>query len=211
MIAVVREEQIFRLFTLGCGNFLKQLLIALCVQRYAVGGNRADPAIVTMRLEKAGHRYSRGEGSTSISADRGQHHQLFIDGLSVLRAIRLEDHPAGQESANEFTTLARHIEALPMDLLRTRSETNPRDENYRTTAVLYLIAVVELAPNLLSGTVTRNITDSDFDVPTTAALVGDDTLCLGLNREAVTAHGLPGGQYRVAEGSSSRRGRKRSI
>jgi len=25
-----------------------------------------------------------------------------------------------------------------MDLLRTRSETNPRDENYRTTAVLYL-------------------------------------------------------------------------
>ncbi len=58
--------------------------------------------------------------------------------LQMARAIRLEDHPAGQESANEFTTLARHIEALPMDLLRTRSETNPRDENYRTTAVLYL-------------------------------------------------------------------------
>jgi len=34
--------------------------------------------------------------------------------------------------------LARNIEALPMDLLRTRSETNPREENYRTTAVLYL-------------------------------------------------------------------------
>lgn len=37
---------------------------------------------------------------------------------------------------------------------------------------LNLIAVVELAPNLLSGTVTRNITDSDFDVPTTIALHG---------------------------------------
>lgn len=37
-----------------------------------------------------------------------------------------------------------------------------------------------------------------------AALVGDDTLRLGLNAESVAAHGLPGGQYRVAEGSSER-------
>jgi sugar lactone lactonase YvrE len=35
-----------------------------------------------------------------------------------------------------------------------------------------LIAVVELAPNLLSGAVTRNITNPAFDVPTTVALFG---------------------------------------
>ena len=57
---------------------------------------------------------------------------------TLARSIAL-DEPAEQGSAsNEVALLARNIEALPMDLLRTRSETNPREENYRTTAVLYL-------------------------------------------------------------------------
>ncbi len=40
--------------------------------------------------------------------------------------------------SNEIDLLAARIEALPMDLLRTRSEPSPQDENYVTTAVLYL-------------------------------------------------------------------------
>ncbi|MEM8564004.1 MAG: hypothetical protein AAGF57_17325 [Pseudomonadota bacterium] len=54
------------------------------------------------------------------------------------KAIALDDTQNTAASPNELDTLTRNIEALPMDLLRTRSKTNPRDENYRTTAVLYL-------------------------------------------------------------------------
>ncbi|MEM8662291.1 MAG: hypothetical protein AAGF35_15515, partial [Pseudomonadota bacterium] len=53
-------------------------------------------------------------------------------------AIALDDRQDSGRSLNELDNLARDIEALPMDLLRTRSKTNPREENYRTTAVLYL-------------------------------------------------------------------------
>jgi len=56
----------------------------------------------------------------------------------LARSIALEDHVDEHSPTNEVALLARHVAALPMDLLRTRSETNPRDENYRTTAVLYL-------------------------------------------------------------------------
>ena len=57
---------------------------------------------------------------------------------TLANSIALEDQPEDAAAGNEVDRLARNIEALPMDLLRTRSETNPREENYRTTAVLYL-------------------------------------------------------------------------
>ena len=57
---------------------------------------------------------------------------------TLANSIALEDQPEDAAVGNEVDRLARNIEALPMDLLRTRSETNPREENYRTTAVLYL-------------------------------------------------------------------------
>jgi uncharacterized membrane protein affecting hemolysin expression len=57
---------------------------------------------------------------------------------ALANSIALEDQPEDAVAGNEVDRLARNIEALPMDLLRTRSETNPREENYRTTAVLYL-------------------------------------------------------------------------
>jgi uncharacterized membrane protein affecting hemolysin expression len=57
---------------------------------------------------------------------------------TLANSITLEDQPEDAAAGNEVDRLARNIEALPMDLLRTRSETNPREENYRTTAVLYL-------------------------------------------------------------------------
>ncbi|GEM_PF-263850 len=56
----------------------------------------------------------------------------------LARSIALEDQAVDPVARNELASLARNISALPMDLLRTRSETNPREENYRTTAVLYL-------------------------------------------------------------------------
>ena len=52
--------------------------------------------------------------------------------------IALEDGDGDRQAANEVSLLSRRIEALPMDLLRSRSDPNPRDENYRTTTVLYL-------------------------------------------------------------------------
>lgn len=57
---------------------------------------------------------------------------------TLASSIALDDQVEGAPVGNEVDRLARNIEALPMDLLRTRSETNPREENYRTTAVLYL-------------------------------------------------------------------------
>lgn len=56
----------------------------------------------------------------------------------LARKIALEEEPPGHQPDNELLRLERQIEALPMDLLRTRSEPGPQDENYRTTAVLYL-------------------------------------------------------------------------
>ena len=53
-------------------------------------------------------------------------------------AITLDDDNEEAMPLNELSRLSQRIEALPMDLLRTRSEVAPRDENYRTTAVLYL-------------------------------------------------------------------------
>jgi uncharacterized membrane protein affecting hemolysin expression len=65
--------------------------------------------------------------------------QRLANRLATLASsIALDDQAEHAAAGNEVDMLARNIEALPMDLLRTRSETNPREENYRTTAVLYL-------------------------------------------------------------------------
>jgi len=56
----------------------------------------------------------------------------------LARSIAMEDQAVEPKSGNEVALLTRNISALPMDLLRTRSETSPREEHYRTTAVLYL-------------------------------------------------------------------------
>jgi hypothetical protein len=52
--------------------------------------------------------------------------------------VALEEEDPRHRPANEILRLSRQIDALPMDLLRTRSEPGPSDENYRTTAVVYL-------------------------------------------------------------------------
>ncbi len=56
----------------------------------------------------------------------------------MARKIALEEEDTLRQPSNELLLLARQIDALPMDLLRTRSEPGPQDENYRTTAILYL-------------------------------------------------------------------------
>jgi uncharacterized membrane protein affecting hemolysin expression len=71
-----------------------------------------------------------------ISRQLGQRLANRLAGMG--RAIALDEEDLEHTVANEVTALARHIDALPMDLLRTRSEINPREENYRSTAVLYL-------------------------------------------------------------------------
>jgi hypothetical protein len=49
-----------------------------------------------------------------------------------------EEEAAPDTTVNEIDVLTKHINALPMDLLRTRGSIVQRDENYQTTAVLYL-------------------------------------------------------------------------
>jgi len=66
----------------------------------------------------------------------GQQLGRRLTGLA--RAITLEEDDPRARPANEISLLARRIEALPMDLLRTRAEPVARDEHYETTAVLYL-------------------------------------------------------------------------
>ncbi|MFT4615254.1 MAG: hypothetical protein ACI9NT_002406, partial [Bacteroidia bacterium] len=106
-----------------------------------------------------------GQVSITVNSDQAQAAQqrflLSLLGLSVLlsmaayggglqlgqrlgtrlarlaRALSLEED-GGERVANEVEQLNRQVDALPMDLLRTRGDPGARDENYRTTAVLYL-------------------------------------------------------------------------
>ncbi|MFT6285789.1 MAG: putative membrane protein affecting hemolysin expression [Alcanivorax sp.] len=72
----------------------------------------------------------------------GASHQLglkFAERLNRLsRRLELEGTTTRGEPVNELFQLARRVDALPMDLLRTRSSAGPRDEHYRSTAALYL-------------------------------------------------------------------------
>jgi hypothetical protein len=56
---------------------------------------------------------------------------------AMARIISLEEDARGLPD-NEMALLEKRIADLPMDLLRTRSDAGPREENYRTTAALYL-------------------------------------------------------------------------
>jgi hypothetical protein len=56
---------------------------------------------------------------------------------ALARVIALEEEDQ-RRPVNEVNLLQKRIEALPMDLLRTRSDAGPKEENYRHTAVLYL-------------------------------------------------------------------------
>lgn len=65
--------------------------------------------------------------------------QTLASRLSALsRTLRLEEEEPHSTPANELALLEQRVAALPMDLLRTRSEPIPQEENYQTTAVLYL-------------------------------------------------------------------------
>ena len=67
--------------------------------------------------------------------------QRLADRLVKLAKTVATDEPGSSEKhppINEVDLLEKNIQALPMDLLRTRGSTSQRDENYQTTAVLYL-------------------------------------------------------------------------
>ena len=59
--------------------------------------------------------------------------------VKLARAVTTsEDNSASPAPTNELDFLEKQIDALPMDLLRSRGSLIPRDENYQTTAVTYL-------------------------------------------------------------------------
>jgi uncharacterized membrane protein affecting hemolysin expression len=59
-------------------------------------------------------------------------------GLAKIVSTSEESTAAVPKPVNEVDRLEGNIRALPMDLLRTRGSVSQRDENYQTTAVLYL-------------------------------------------------------------------------
>jgi hypothetical protein len=65
----------------------------------------------------------------------GQRVALRLSALA--REIALDDQ-GDRQPCNEINLLKKRVDDLPMDLLRTRSDSGPRDENYRNTAALYL-------------------------------------------------------------------------
>jgi HAMP domain-containing protein len=65
--------------------------------------------------------------------------QRLARSLRQLRQrIALEEHRGETRSDNEVGALAQEIAALPMDLLRARNSGGPRDDDYASSAVLYL-------------------------------------------------------------------------
>lgn len=52
--------------------------------------------------------------------------------------LALDETPTEETGLNELTLLESRVTSLPMDLLRTRNDTEAREENYRSTAVLHL-------------------------------------------------------------------------
>ncbi len=72
----------------------------------------------------------------------GASHQLGMrvsERLNRLsRKLELEDTDPRAGPTNELYQLASRVDALPLDLLRTRSAAGPSDEHYRSTAALYL-------------------------------------------------------------------------
>lgn len=67
--------------------------------------------------------------------------------LTLARTLRLEEGGDAAPPSNELALLEKRVKALPMDLLQTRSEPVPEDDNYRTTAVL-LLGLTSLADYL---------------------------------------------------------------
>ncbi len=58
--------------------------------------------------------------------------------VKLAKTVATNEEGGAAPPINEVDLLARSIDALPMDLLRTRGSVAQRDENYQTTAVLYL-------------------------------------------------------------------------
>mgnify|MGYP001814991448 FL=1 len=56
----------------------------------------------------------------------------------LVATVALDDAPAPPGDINELARLEKGVQSLPLELLRTRSSGDPADEDYRTTAVLYL-------------------------------------------------------------------------
>ncbi len=54
------------------------------------------------------------------------------------RRITLDENRSAARNDNEILALSQEIDALPMDLLRARVGAGPQDENYTSSAILYL-------------------------------------------------------------------------
>jgi hypothetical protein len=111
-------------------NVAGEVVIALSV----------DSAVAALRrlvLSLLGLSVLLSLGVYGVARQLGQRLADRLDSLS--RKIALEDPEQAQPAPrNALAALAHHVDALPMDLLRARRGGIPREENYHTTAVLYL-------------------------------------------------------------------------
>jgi hypothetical protein len=100
-----------------------------------------DSALAAQRrlvLSLSGLTILLGLGGYGLARHLGQRMGDSLGALSQQLALETGGDPEQQHCANELATLARHVEALPLDLLRARRGGPMREEHYHATAVLYL-------------------------------------------------------------------------
>ncbi len=115
-----------------------------------IDNNIAGKVVITLSTDAASTAFLRQVMSLlgltillALAAYGASRHmgQRLANRLTVLAnaiATHEESGSVVPSPINEIDLLERNVKALPIDLLRTRGVVSPRDENYQTTAVLYL-------------------------------------------------------------------------
>ncbi len=106
--------------------------------RITLNADAAKAAHLRLVLSLSGLTILLSVGAYGASRHFGQRLADRLTEMAKAVATGEGENSARQPPVNELDLLANNIKALPMDLLRTRGTVVQRDENYQTTAVLYV-------------------------------------------------------------------------
>ncbi|MBE9540230.1 MAG: hypothetical protein IMF06_14200 [Proteobacteria bacterium] len=106
--------------------------------RITLNGDAAQAAHLRLVLSLLGLTILLSLAAYGASRHMGQRLADRLIKLAKTVSTDGQDTSGEQPPINEVDLLEKNIQALPMDLLRTRGSVAQRDENYQTTAVLYL-------------------------------------------------------------------------
>ena len=106
--------------------------------RITLNGDAAHAAHLRLVLSLLGLTILLSLAAYGASRHMGQRLADRLIKLAKIVATDAKDSAEKHPPSNEVDLLEKNIQALPMDLLRTRGSVSQRDENYQATAVLYL-------------------------------------------------------------------------